>query len=396
MRVGTLDRDGTISRAFDLATPDTVIEVVAEDADGKVESLPASVTVHADAKALAGVPDLYVLAIGATKYADTRYRLPLAVNDAETLAKTLAEAGLGYYRNPPIVKTLFDDEVTADKVGAAFEELSARVKAGDVFVFYIAGHGKTLKAEGEYYFLPPNMEGFSEETIARQGFGPAQLSAWFETIPALKSIWIFDTCESGSAERIKAFRTRSVALDDAALQRLKDATGRTIFMAAGEEQSAIEGYRNHGVFTYALLEGFANAGSAEQVQLYDLAAYVQSRVPALSRELNACEARGEQEYCQRPVVALGHTPDYPVLPRYRKVLAMLGAGAPEISRKPTHAVLAAADLLETASRGAPVKRTLKPGELVTVIRSEAGWAHVAQDGRALGYVEETKLLALIN
>ena len=152
-------------------------------------------TVRADQKALQGVPDLYVLAIGAAKYRDMRNRLPLAVSDAETLAKTLSEAGLGYYRNPPVVKTLFDDEVTAEKIGAAFEELAGKVRASDVFVFYVAGHGKTLKAQGDYYFLPPGMDAFTEEDIAAHGFGPAQLSAWFETIPALKSIWIFDTCE---------------------------------------------------------------------------------------------------------------------------------------------------------------------------------------------------------
>ena len=299
-----LDKDGVISRSFDLAAPDTVIEVIAEDTSGNVESLPASVTVHADAKALQGVPDLYVLAIGATKYRNASNRLPLAVNDAETLAGTLK----AYYRNPPIVKTLFDDEVTAGKIGAAFEELSARVKANDVFVFYIAGHGKTLKAQGDYYFLPgqdasprPKSSG---KALVRRSFGPRS--------PALKSIWIFDTCESGSAERIQALaapiRPRSAALDDAALQRLKEATGRTIFMAAGEQQAAIEGYRNHGVFTYALLEGFAKAGSSDQVQLFDLVDYVTSRVPQLSRELKSCEARGALEYCQKPVVTLGHTP----------------------------------------------------------------------------------------
>jgi hypothetical protein len=391
-----LDNDGVISRSFDLAAPDTVIEVIAEDMSGNVQSLPASVTVHADAKALQGVPDLYVLAIGATKYRNASNRLSLAVNDAETLAGTLKEAGVGYYRNQPIVKTLFDEEVTAGKIGAAFEELSARVKANDVFVFYIAGHGKTLRAEGDYYFLPPAMDAFTEAEIERQGFGPAQLSAWFETIPALKSIWIFDTCESGSAERIPVlaapFRARSAALDDAALQRLKEATGRTIFMAAGEQQAAIEGYRNHGVFTYALLEGFANAGSSDKVQLFDLADYVALRVPQLSRELKSCEVKGPQEFCQKPVVTLGHTPNYPVLPRYPKVLAMLGADAPRIGTKPTHALLAAADLLETAKRGAPVKRRLERGQMVTVIGSEAGWAHVAQDGRALGYVEASSLM----
>ncbi|MGC2631488.1 MAG: caspase family protein [Rhodomicrobium sp.] len=390
-----LDKDGIITRAFDLATPDTAIEVVAEDADSKVESLPASITVHADPKALAGVPDLYVLAIGANHYRDTRKSLSFAVKDAEALAGTLKAAGVGYYRNAPIVKTLFDDEVTADKVGAAFEELSRQVKAGDVFVFYIAGHGKTLKAGGDYYFLPPSEEGFSDEEIARQGFGPRQLSAWFETIPALKSIWIFDTCESGSAERV--FRTRSAALDDAALQRLKDATGRTIFMASAEQQSAVEGYRNHGVFTYALLEGLAKAGSSDKVQLYDLASYVQTRVPELSRELKACEVRNAQEYCQKPLVTLGHTPDYPVLPRYLKVLPMLAegqlAGSSMVPLKPTHVVLAATDLFESAGRGPQAKR-IEGGELVAVVKVEGGFAQIAQNGAVLGYVEQAKLLKL--
>ncbi len=64
-----------------------------------------------------------------------------------------------------------------------------------------------------------------------------------------------DTCESGSA-------------------------GRTLFMASQAQQSAIEGYHNHGVFTYALLEGLAKAGSGGNVQLFDLADYVENRVPS--------------------------------------------------------------------------------------------------------------------
>jgi len=39
------------------------------------------------------------------------------------------------------------------------------VKANDVFVFYIASHGKTLKVGADYYYLPPSMDGFSDEQI---------------------------------------------------------------------------------------------------------------------------------------------------------------------------------------------------------------------------------------
>jgi hypothetical protein len=224
-----------------------------------------------------------------------------------------------------------------------------------------------------------------------QGFNPEKFSAWFAEIKALKSIWIFDACESGSAEKL--FR-RDATADDAAVKRLKQATGRTIFMAASEEQSALEGCRNHGLFTYALLEGLAKAGGGERVQLFDISDYVQERVPELSRELAACEVTKAKDYCQKPVVDLGHAQNYPVLPRYPAILAMLEAGGPAIAVKPTHVVIAAAELFGTASRGGQVKRQLEAGELVTLVKAENGLAYIAKEGKPLGYVASDKLLAV--
>ncbi|MGA7324644.1 MAG: caspase family protein [Rhodomicrobium sp.] len=387
-----LDKQRQLTFRFNLAKADTEIEVTATDKTGQVLSLPARVTVHADPKAILGVPDLYVLAIGADRYRDLSKRLNFAVKDAEALAETLKEAGAGFYRHSPIVKTLFDDEVTAEKVEAAFKELGATVRATDVFLFYMAGHGKTITAEGDYYFIPPATEGFSDADIKAQGFGPAKLSSWFKNIQAEKSIWIFDTCESGSAGSL--FRARDATADDAAYLRLKDATGRTLFMAAGPQQIAAEGYRNHGLFTYALLEGLAKAGVEDKVQLYDLAGYVQSRVPDLSRELKVCDAKGPREYCQKPIVRLGETPNYPLAPRYLKVLAMLGADAPQISTKPTHVVMQETPLL--ANRGATATRQMKPGEQVTVLKFENDLAQIAEDGKLLGFVDKAKLLRLLN
>ncbi|MGA7325351.1 MAG: caspase family protein [Rhodomicrobium sp.] len=357
-------------------------------------SLPAKITVHADPKAILGVPDLYVLAIGVDRYRDLSKRLNFAVKDAKALAEVLKEAGAGFYRHPPIVKTLFDDQVTAENVEATFKEFKDKVKATDVFLFYMAGHGKTITAEGDYYFIPPSMEGFSDAEIKAQGFGPSKLSSWFKNIQAEKSIWIFDTCESGSAGSL--FRARDATADDAAYLRLKDATGRTLFMAAGPQQIAAEGYRNHGLFTYAWLEGLAKAGHEDKVQLFDLADYVQTRVPDLSRELKVCDAKGPREYCQKPIVRLGETPNYPVAPRYPEVLAMLDAGAAAdailIPLKPTHVVIQETALLE--SRGAGSNRQIEAGEEVTVIKIEDNLAQIAQGGKLLGYVDKNKLLKL--
>jgi WD40 repeat protein len=383
-----LDREGRINREFDLASEVSTIEVVAATPAG-VESLAAAVTVKADPKAIAGIPDLYVLAIGADRYRDARKSLSFAVKDASELARALKEAGTSFYRHPPKVVELYDGDVTPEKVGSAFQALGQEVKATDVFVFYMAGHGKTV--DGDFYFLPPSLEAFSEAAIKAKGFGPSTLPGWFEAIKAQKSIWIFDTCESGSAERL--FRIRDATAEDAAYQRLKSATGRTLFMAASEEQAALEGYGDHGVFTYALLEGLAKAGSGEKVQLFDLADYVGERVPELSRALKSCGAQGPKDYCQKPLVPIRST-NYPLVPRYPAILARLGgqgAGISTISQKPTHVVMVAGEVFETASRGSQVKRPLKRLELVTLIKTENGWAYIAKEGKPLGYVEEDKL-----
>ena len=386
-----LDKNNMIVRSFDLATTETKIEIVAEDKSGQVLSLPAKITVKADPKAILGVPDLYVLAVGVDRYRDTRKTLTFAVKDAATLSNAVATAGAGFYRNPPTVKTLFDDDVTADKVAAAFKELGAKIKATDVFLFYMAGHGKTI--DGDFHFLPGSMDGFSDDAIKAQGFGPSKLTAWFESVKAQKSIWIFDTCESGSAGKL--FRIRDAAADDAAYRRLKEATGRTLFMAAAAEQSAIEGYRNHGVFTYALLEGLAKAGHDDKIQLFDLADYVENRVPEISRELKACDAKGPKDYCQKPIVPIG-SGNYPLVPRYAAILKELGAESASISAKPTHVVLPpGVEIFIRAARGeANPVRKLKPGSTVYVIKSEAGWAQIAQGGIPLGFVEADRLLKI--
>jgi hypothetical protein len=131
------------------------------------------------------------------------------------------------------------------------------------------------------------------------------------------------------------------------------------------------------------------------VQLLDLAAYVQDRVPEISRELKACDAKKPGEYCQKPIVPI-HSDNYPIVPRYPAILAELSPNIPVISRKPTHVLLADADVFDTVTRGAPIKRKLEQGEQVSVVKIDGGLAQVAQGGVALGYVDASKLLKLKN
>jgi WD40 repeat protein len=385
-----LDLDGRISHDLDLAAEESTLEVMASTPEG-IESFPASVSVKSDPRAIKKDPRLFVLAIGADSYRDTKKKLNYAKSDAETLANAFRSAGAGFYRGEPVVKTLFDEDVTAGKVEAAFGEMAGMVQATDVFVFYMAGHGKTLN--GDFHFVPPAISGFTDDAIKQESFGPDKLSAWFAKIKAFKSIWVFDACESGSAERLLK---RDAASDDAALQRLRSETGRPIFMAADEEQAALEGFHKHGLLTYALIEGIARAGNGDHIQLYDLAEYVRTEVPKLSRELEGCKVTRPEDYCQKPVVGLGSAENYPVLPRSAKVLALIDAEGPFIGKKPTHVVMVSAELLESAARGGQVKRQLNPGDLVTLIETADGWAKVAQNGQAIGFVQQSALLRMNN
>ena len=92
-----------------------------------------------------------------------------------------------------------------------------------------------------------------------------------------------------------------------------------------------------------------------------------------------------------------HSGNYPIVPRYPQIIAMLNApaqtDASPIPRKPTHAVIATADLYETAARGA-AKRQIEDGEHVAVMKIEDGFAKIAQDGALLGYIDQTKLFKL--
>ena len=394
-----LDDKGVIIDSFDLAFPDNTIEVMARNKSGKVASKPASASVKVDPEAIKGTPNLYILAVGVNGYRDPK-RLNYAVDDAELLSKAIAMAGKDYLRiDPKHIVVMREAQVTAKDLSAKFKELSATIRATDVFLFFIAGHGRTINslAAGhapEYYFVPGGVEEFSDDAIRAQGFGPKQWQEWSEEIGAQKSIWIFDTCEFGSVSQAIASRA-TVSEIDTAQQQMKEAVGRTLFMAASDRDVANEGYKRHGLLTYAIVEGLAKAGDGRSpmIDLLELSGYVQSKVPQYSREIKKCHDDRGQERCQKPKVLPGGN-TFPVVPRCPAVLDLLNAGGPVISPIPTHVVIATADLMESATRGGSIKRQLTPGTTVTLIKTELEWAYIAKDGTALGYILQGQLAPL--
>ena len=91
---------------------------------------------------------------------------------------------------------MLDSDVTIANLDKVFADLGSKVQPRDVFVFFLAGHGKTKN--GRYYFLPRDFRYEDETSIEKAGMDQDKFQAWFAKIPARKSILLYDTCESGS------------------------------------------------------------------------------------------------------------------------------------------------------------------------------------------------------
>ena len=126
-------------------------------------------------------------------------------------------------------------------------------------MLYAAAHGNS--ESGRYYLIPQDYQGGSDpQALKSRAIGQDHLQDWIANlIKAKKALILLDTCESGA---LVAGYTKSRAeapASEAAVGRLHEATGRPVLTAAASGKPAFEGYKGHGVFTYALMEALHKA-----------------------------------------------------------------------------------------------------------------------------------------
>jgi hypothetical protein len=187
------------------------------------------------------------------------------------------------------------------------------------------------------------------------------------------------------SRRVALSRARQSANGFFALPRLRYCR---FFLRGGsagvQGKAAYEGYQGHGVLTYAILEALhrPEGAGADTVDVFGLAAHVSREVPVIS----------QRAFGLRQQPRFTPTGDNFPLGVRTAVLPSASATLPvAIPAAPTHVNT---DLLrvfkEAGGKGGVVLR-LPPFTTVTLLKSERGWAQIAQDGRALGYVPEAKL-----
>jgi WD40 repeat protein len=311
---------------------------------------------------------MHVLAIGVDKYRMEAYRLNYAVKDAKEFAEALKIVGEGLFAS---VRTtvLTDEEVSETRIGSVIDRIGGDAKPNDVFVLFLGGHGKSI--EGKYYYLPQTLDFEGQQPLTEGGIGQEKWQVWLAKIDAQKTLLIFDTCDSGSAGSIiRGLETSR----QTAMEQLQYATGQNLIAASRE--AAQEGYKDHGVLTYALLEtlNLADPGPEDEVNVVRLAQNASRRVPQITQQISGVR--------QIPFQKLSGS-DFPIGLR-RKVLSPASG---EVPSDPTH-VLTRNEILRLRP-GVEVSgsRELNRGFRVRLIEMvDDKWALIARDGQRLGYV----------
>jgi WD40 repeat protein/uncharacterized caspase-like protein len=380
-----------LTRQLSLDAGPNNIDIVAYNGANLIASVPARITVTAPSAAptpsvASAKPRLFVLAAGSNEYADERFRLAYAVPDARAITQAFVDSDKVLYASVE-VKLLTDRDVTPEKLGAAFNELAGKVTTSDVFVVYLAGHGKTV--DGRYYFVPQNFKIDGEITnkviddaVREQGIAQEQWQRWFASVPARKSVILFDTCESGT---LAADETATKTLEQgAANDRLAQATGRSIITASSGTAVAFEGYHGHGLFTYNLLDALdrGDGDGNGTIEVSELAAFVYAQVTTIS----------EQVFKQRQEPQIKLASNYP-LTRQAHVLVD-EAPVLAMDTKPVAKLAQTAQLQVRPTSGATVVRSLTAQMAVTVLKTEGGWSLVAREGKPIGYVATRDLIAV--
>ena len=353
---------------------DNVIEVTAYNGAGLLATTPWR---HVEGKfGERSGSKMHILAVGVSEYANKDWKLKYAANDAKVFAELMQAAGKakGLYDDVK-VELVLQDKATEKGIEAAIEAMRGGVQASDVFVLYLAGHGKNIA--GTYYFLPQDLTFEGGRTIQKHAIGQDKLQRWLGRIPAQKSILILDTCESeGAARSLTTER-------ETAVERLRHATGRSVIAAAST--AAYEGYDGHGLLTWAIRDAFTKHEGAgdEFVGLLQLAAHIDREVPVISKKWLGV--------VQRPHHKIEG--NFPLGVRLAKL-----PGAVDLSKvipkTPTHVLLRPERVRERPAEDAPSHRQLEPGDLVRQVESGSGWSVIAIEGQRIGYVPDAALLKL--
>lgn len=215
---------------------------------------------------------LYAVVIGIGEYPKANFSSPFAKNDATAIYHRL-KAQVGNIYTEGSIKLLNQPEQTTKiAIQQDLEDIKFKIKAGDVFVLYIASEAG--RVDDEYYLLTSQSQGFSAEQLKRTGLSATQLKKWIADIPTTNKLILLDTRMSDSVMKITDVFAKNISECKSGM-----------ILTAGRYTLSKE-FRGHSIFTYGVIDalsGIADHNKNGFIESNELAQYVQAIVPAIAK-----------------------------------------------------------------------------------------------------------------
>jgi hypothetical protein len=253
----------------------------------RVESDPAEIILTYQAPQQVR-PKLWLLAVGANEYRNSRYNLNYAVGDARSFAQAVERSGQRLFSDIETT-VILNEDVTRERLLGAFASIAEEARPQDVFMFFYAGHGIALQSNQtdntEFFFIMHDVvQMTSMEQVERLGISGPEFQELVTAIPARKQFHVLDACNAGAINTAFGFRG---AGEEIALSRLSRATGSALIAASRDDQFAQEFEAlGQGALTRAVLDGLSGAASEDdsEITVGELKSYVESAVPRLTAQ----------------------------------------------------------------------------------------------------------------
>jgi WD40 repeat protein len=259
----------------------------------------------------------YILAIGINEYADPRFNLHYAVNDARAFSEELRvqQAKIGSFGDIRVI-FLSDREATKANILEALARLAGSetgvvtdgapealskiepAQPEDAIFIYFAGHGAAPGRENKRFYLiahdfEPQSEGagapMSADATIAGTISDLELGALVEKVDAAYIVLVIDACQSGKT--LEADDPRQGPMNSQGLAQLAYEKGMYILAAAQGNEAALElSQYGHGLLTYALVEEGLKQGKADdapkdgQILLREWLDYTTIRLPELQMD----------------------------------------------------------------------------------------------------------------
>ncbi|MEZ5426365.1 MAG: caspase family protein [Pyrinomonadaceae bacterium] len=241
----------------------------------------------------------YAVVVGISDYFFTDAglkNLSYADDDARAVADFLKTPQGGRFSSSDI-KLLLNKDATLGSVRGALEETFRKARAEDLIFIFIAGHGAPdpLATQNIYFLLSDT----KVVDMGRTGFLMSDLKQMLDTeVAAERVIVMIDTCHSAGVNQ----KTKSLVSGRDLVQesdennisnfyltkQLFSETGRAILTSSDINEVSQESpkWGNHGVFTWALLNGLGGKADYNRDKLITMGELFQYTRSAVQKETN--------------------------------------------------------------------------------------------------------------